>query len=90
MSIKNQNAEKWNHTDIRLLDRIVDNCAKAESVEESKKSLKWVQNDPKLLAKALSKDGLLVEDEETGALRVIRFTPYYRWNASKVTAEAVG
>jgi hypothetical protein len=90
MSTKTQVAEKWAHSDIRTLDKIVENCAKAKGVEAAKVDLKWVQNDPKLLARALSTDGLLVEDEETGAQRVIRFFPYYKWNATKVSTAVEG
>ena len=90
MSTKTQVAEKWAHGDIRTLDKIVENCAKAKSVENAKADLKWVQNDPKLLARALSSEGLLVEDEETGVQRIIRFIPYYKWNASKVSASVEG
>ena len=88
MSTKNQTAEKWSHEDIRTLDKIVDGCAKAKGIKDAKVNLKWVQQDPKLLAKALSKEGLRVEDEVTGEQRVIHFTPFYTWNVVKVTATA--
>ena len=84
MSTKTQNAEKWAHSDYRMLAPITENCAKAKKVETSKVNLKWVQNDPKLLARALSSEGLLVEDEETGEQSLIRFFPYYKWNVVKV------
>ena len=88
MSTKNQTAEKWAHDDIRTLDKIVDGCAKEKGIREAKKNLKWVQQDPKLLAKALSPEGLRVEDEVTGEQRIVHFTPFYTWNAVKVTATA--
>ena len=88
MSTKNQTAEKWSHDDIRTLDAIVDNCTKAKKVSKAKENLAWVQNDKKLLAQALSNDGLLVEDEQTGEQRLIRFSCRYQWNASKVTPSA--
>ena len=81
-------AEKWAHQDMRTLGKITECCAKAKGVENAKADLKWVQNDPKLLARALSTDGLLVEDEETGDQAVIRFIPYYKWNVVKVVPEA--
>ena len=66
----------------------MDGCNKAKGIKDAKLNLKWIQQDPKLLAKALSKDGLLVEDEVTGDLRVVRFIPSYTWYAAKVTATA--
>ena len=88
MSTTNQTAEMWAHEDIRTLDAIVDNCAKAKKVEKAKKDLTWVQSDKRLLAKALSPEGLLVEDEQTGAQRIIRFTVRYIWNAYKTATNA--
>lgn len=87
MSTKNRTAEKWQHDDIRQLDKIMDNCLKAKGLKDAKTNLKWVQQDPKLLAKALSKDGLLVEDEETGEQRVIRFVASYTWSVCKPSAQ---
>ena len=88
MSTKNQTAEQWSHNDIRTLDKIVDGCTKAKGIKDAKVNLKWVQQDPKLLAKALSKDGLLVEDEDTGDQRIIHFVASYTWCATKVTPNA--
>ena len=84
MSTTNQDAEKWSHADIRLLDTIVDYTTKEPKVKAAKDSLQWVKLDKKLLARALTEEGLIVQDEQTGELRRIRFFVSYRWAAYKV------
>ena len=88
MSTTNQTVETWAHEDIRTLDKIVDGCAKAKGIKDAKTNLKWIQQDPKLLAKALSKEGLRVEDELSGSQRCIRFIPSYTWYVTKITTTA--
>lgn len=85
MSTMNQNAEQWSHDDIRLLDRIVDYTTKEPKVKAAKDSLQWVKLDKKLLARALTEEGLIVQDKQTGELRRVRFIVSYRWAAYKVT-----